>query len=768
MNRRTRVVDGLVGAAAVIAATLPLMTLFEPTGPWLRPSLLLVLLVVLVGAGMRAVTTRRPVVVGVQALVLVLATAVVHLQGHLVAGVVPVPDTAKAFGTLLGQAYATVTQYSAPAPSTRGVILAVSLLIGVTALAGDAVAVTWRSPALAGVPLLAAYLASATNSGDGLAAWFVIPPALAWLAMVGRQGVGSLRSWGAAAPRATGPFADPASSYATVGRVAGVLALAAAVVLPSLVPHLPTTFLAEGLGRSDNGRGVGSNVRLASSVDIARDLGDRSSDPVIEYTTTATNPEPLRVGILDRYDAGRWVASSDVTFVPADGQLPGSGAGPDVPRTRQRITVTANGVGVPQVALPSTAFGSPFPDGSWTLTPTGVAVLTAPVQRYSVEYLALAPTDDQFATQLGDGGPEQADLEVDPAAQDELRTVLRGLTDPGDSGLTIARNIQAWLRGTEFTYSEELADATAQGSRSEEPLVNFLRTKRGYCVQFASAMIMLSREAGIPARMAVGFLPGTADGDSRVVRVNDAHAWPELYFPQLGWVRFEPTPGSRSGVAPGYSTPTAGTGTSTPSSSPTTSTGATPTTSARPQRDIPADTPDAGSSTSGNPLTRFVSSHRTALLVALVVLLALAVVPAGGWLARRGARRRARDDAERVEAEWASLVSRLGDLGVVAGDGSTPRQASGELSKAAYLRPEEGEALGRVVATLEQSRYARPGADLADVSGDARTVWRAALGRRRRVDRLRALLLPDEGLRHWRSLLRPPSRRRTEQTTDTD
>ena len=66
-------------------------------------------------------------------------------------------------------------------------------------------------------------------------------------------------------------------------------------------------------------------------------------------------------------------------------------------------------------------------------------------------------------------------------------------------------------------------------------------------------MIMLARAAGIPARMAVGYLRGEADGDERVVRVSDAHAWPELSFPQLGWVRFEPTPGGRSGVAPEYS-----------------------------------------------------------------------------------------------------------------------------------------------------------------------------------------------------------------------
>ena len=140
------------------------------------------------------------------------APRVLHGQGHLWSKVVPIPETGAAFGVLLTEAYETVTNYTAPAPSNRGTILAVSLLIGLTAVAVDAIGVTYRSPALAGVPLLSAFLASATNSGDGLGAWFAVPGALAWLALVGRQGVRSLRSWGtaAAAPRSsTGPLRRP-------------------------------------------------------------------------------------------------------------------------------------------------------------------------------------------------------------------------------------------------------------------------------------------------------------------------------------------------------------------------------------------------------------------------------------------------------------------------------------------------------------------------------------------------------------------------------
>jgi hypothetical protein len=274
-------------------------------------------------------------------------------------------------------------------------------------------------------------------------------------------------------------------------------------------------------------------------------------------------------------------------------------------------------------------------------------------------------------------------------------------------------------------------------------------------------MIMLSRAAGIPARMASGYLPGVPDGDERVVRVSDAHAWPELWFPQLGWVRFEPTPATRSGSAPAYSlvpTETGGSSAPVPSGSATSS--AVPTVG--PTRDLGDLGAGSTTDTGGVDVVRFTSEHAMTIGVVLLAVLAVAVVPFGAWLARRRARRDARDDADRIEAEWQSLLLRLGDIGVVPSDGATPREASRQVGRSAYLTEDESAALGRVVATLERARYARPGADLTDVADDARTVWRGALSRRRRTDRLRALLLPEEGRRLWRGSLRRlvPTRRR--------
>jgi transglutaminase-like putative cysteine protease len=80
---------------------------------------------------------------------------------------------------------------------------------------------------------------------------------------------------------------------------------------------------------------------------------------------------------------------------------------------------------------------------------------------------------------------------------------------------------------------------------SRYPLESFLFSSRhGYCQHFAGAMALLLRMGGIPARVAVGFTPGTFDKATGAWQVTDfdAHAWVEAWFPQYGWVRFDPTP----------------------------------------------------------------------------------------------------------------------------------------------------------------------------------------------------------------------------------
>jgi len=103
---------------------------------------------------------------------------------------------------------------------------------------------------------------------------------------------------------------------------------------------------------------------------------------------------------------------------------------------------------------------------------------------------------------------------------------------------TRAWDIQFYLHN-KYTYDTS-PPATPVG---RDPVDYFLFTsRRGFCTHFATAMVVLAREAGIPARLVTGYAAGRLDGGRFVVTTSDAHAWPELWIGGRGWLTFEPTP----------------------------------------------------------------------------------------------------------------------------------------------------------------------------------------------------------------------------------
>ena len=106
--------------------------------------------------------------------------------------------------------------------------------------------------------------------------------------------------------------------------------------------------------------------------------------------------------------------------------------------------------------------------------------------------------------------------------------------------------LQNWFR-TEFEYSLEVPQG--HGNSAIEA---FLRQRIGYCEQFAGTFAAMARSLGVPARVAVGFTQGVAGNGSFTVLGKNAHAWPEVWFDELGWVSFEPTPGRGAPGAEDY------------------------------------------------------------------------------------------------------------------------------------------------------------------------------------------------------------------------
>lgn len=100
-------------------------------------------------------------------------------------------------------------------------------------------------------------------------------------------------------------------------------------------------------------------------------------------------------------------------------------------------------------------------------------------------------------------------------------------------------SIERYLK-TRYAYTLDLT-----GPKVDDPLAYFLFVRRaGHCEYFATAMTVMLRALGIPARYIGGFLPGEYNdvGNDYIVRESDAHTWVEVYFPVYGWITFDPTP----------------------------------------------------------------------------------------------------------------------------------------------------------------------------------------------------------------------------------
>ena len=132
-------------------------------------------------------------------------------------------------------------------------------------------------------------------------------------------------------------------------------------------------------------------------------------------------------------------------------------------------------------------------------------------------------------------------LQLPSTLPQRVKDLAHRLLDNIPNAYDKAETIETFLRSPPYSYSPQVK-ATPPG---KDPVDYFLfDLKQDFCEYFASAMVVMLREEGIPARLVEGFTTGTYDSASNayVVREQDAHAWVEVYFPQYGWIEFEPTP----------------------------------------------------------------------------------------------------------------------------------------------------------------------------------------------------------------------------------
>lgn len=169
----------------------------------------------------------------------------------------------------------------------------------------------------------------------------------------------------------------------------------------------------------------------------------------------------------------------------------------------------------------------------------GETATSGPQRADAREHAALG-RDNVFVPLRGDpasGWGARAEAAIRRSPYERMYDLTQTLTADQPTAYAAVKNVERYLQDT-FTYSERVPTRPI-------PLMGFLyEDKRGYCQQFSGAMALMLRMAGIPARVAAGFSPGSYNKDTGEYRVRDldAHSWVEVWFTGIGWVPFDPTP----------------------------------------------------------------------------------------------------------------------------------------------------------------------------------------------------------------------------------
>lgn len=720
------------------------------------------------GTGALLRWTRTPGLVVVLAQVLV----VVAYVNIVVAGS-PLPWGSR-WDDLIGSVRAATesTQlYAAPVPSQAASIAPVMLPLGLALLLLiDVFAGTLRRVPLAGLALLTIYSIPVSLLADGVSWWIFVLSAAGFLTLLFLHEDDQVTRWGRSLGRGdTGR--EPSGFGVRTGSIRvtavgiGGVATAAALVLPAFIPTLE-------LGLFAGGRGPGNgDVHVENPItDLRRDLQRGRDVPLLRISTNDPAPAYLRIAALNRFTSNEW--SSGDRKIPvdqtADGQpLPLDGVSPALDRVDYEYQITTydsfESIWLPTM-VPATSVQA---SGDWrydtaTLdflaadddtTTEGIAYrVTAADVSYDVGALANAPAAGSTLQAAYTALPEGIPFEV--------RQTADVVTADQPTKFQIATALQRWFRDDGgFRYSLD----TRAGNGSDD-LVRFLDEKVGYCEQYASAMAVMARMEGLPARVAVGFLrPERIGATTWEYSSHDMHAWVEIYFPGSGWVLFDPTPGGRTGDAPAYTTAELPGPDELPTGSQT----------ARPQEDLPtrgaSAEPDPGSEadaddSAGDGLSAW---WRTGLIGG-AVLLVLGLLGLAPRTVRRLRSDRRWNTWPGPEAAWGELADTMVDLGRPWPSGLSPRAAAAHLVRSfgrpldeySPDRPQHGPgvapeaelALDRIVEALEVLRYAAPGsAHTEALHAEVSTCVAALYGGATVTARRRARWLP-------RSVLRRPAR----------
>ncbi|WP_309133027.1 transglutaminaseTgpA domain-containing protein [Brevibacterium sp.] len=742
MNDDPRTPAWLEAGAVLVAMALTavgLSAVFADVN-WLPPVLVSVFLIVAVGALFRGIPALRAsgTAVVAQCVVGVLTVLVLCVPQTLLFGFIPTGRSFVGGIDLLSTGVSDLYATTPPAPSTPGFTAMLVIAFTLITILIDGLVADLRAPKVSGVLLLVLWMIPVFFAPAQVRWWHVAAILTAFLLLM-------LSPY----------FASSRWRGGLTALVAGALAVAIGLGMPTLLPQVPTI----------ENRASGNQADLTVTnpfLDLRADLGNRDDAKLFSYSTTAKNPPPVRLTSIDAFDGQNWTPSPftlDPFAIAAEGLPWPQGLPRDKNYSEQSIDVTIGDYD--QQYLP-TPYAPQQPSGlnrRWIYDENSLAIVgngerTAGL-KYSMDYLSVEPSakDLQSATPV-DSGDFETELEVPASLPQSVRDTADEVTAGAENQWEAAVLLQAYFRSGEFEYS---LDAPEQASG--DAISDFLVDKKGYCVQFSSAMTIMARTMGIPARIGVGFAGGDKSGDEYEVSMKDSHAWPELYFEGAGWVRFEPTPGGPAGAPPQWSVASGDTGEESEDAEETASPTEEPTEDASEPPAAESEAPSEEPTTAAAEETGAdYTTYLWAALIAVVVILLLAI-PAIWRVLQRRRRTGSPVDLEHVWAEIRALATDYGQsldpsrtlrfnelvlVGKVTGDasadgdgasiGATGADGTGTATGAesagsaleslqsplpTLVRPHRDSALASFIDALEAQRYGSRDEDFSTSEGHA-------------------------------------------------
>jgi transglutaminase-like putative cysteine protease len=439
----------------------------------------------------------------------------------------------------------------APTPPLRPLLLAALLATWAAIFSSHALAFRAGSPLLALIPPISLVVFADTVLDHFSRPLYGVAFLLAALALIFADGLRRVDGWGPIWMGA-GPSERLLRGAGGRARRVALAVLGVALVAPLLIPGFGSKAVIDIRGASFDQR-----VRIDPFVSIVDALS--RDDPVELFQVQTDQPTYLRMLAMDRFDGTRFHPELESRAVPVGPSEVLSLSSQDWETFKQHVRVQS-ALGNPWLPI---AFPALTIDSAHSLrydASTGTVFVDDGLiagDSYAVTTYLQQPTRrelraESFDDRLGIQPEKYVQLPNDlpPRVAQIAREWTAGAASDYDAIMMIQDRL---TDPTEFTYDDKI-----EARDSDFTLVDFLdRTKVGFCQQFSTAMTVLLRSLGIPARVALGFTQGSPSSSAPgtwKVTTDNAHAWVEVKFPTYGWLAFEPTPGRSNPVAFAYNT----------------------------------------------------------------------------------------------------------------------------------------------------------------------------------------------------------------------